>query len=131
MYGGGVRRMVVLRDGSFARNCPASAGGRRRAGLERKAIHWVFGLFVNSSTENGQRMESKQKRYMSASNPGLYFGVILIVLWVVCWIVFMGFMRKVVWAGVPAITWAMIAFGVVAIIVSIIAIPVFKKFESS
>jgi uncharacterized membrane protein len=75
-------------------------------------------------------MVPKQKRYMSGKNPGLYLGRILIVLWILCWIVFMGFFRKQVWAGVPAITWAMIVFGVVAIIVSIAAIPIFKKFES-
>lgn len=79
--------------------------------------------------EERQHMESRQKSYMSGKNPGFYFAAILIGLWVLCWIVFMGFFRKDVWAGVPAVTWSMIAFGIVAIIISIIAIPVFKKFE--
>ena len=65
----------------------------------------------------------------SRRNPGPFFAWFLIALWILCWIVFMGFFRKDVWAGVPAITWSMIVLGIVAIIVSVIAIPAFKRFE--
>lgn len=64
-------------------------------------------------------------------NPGPYLAAVLVSLWVVCWIVFMGFLRKAVWAGVPYITWSMIVFGVIAIIVSVIAIPLFDRYEKS
>jgi uncharacterized membrane protein len=74
--------------------------------------------------------ETREKSFMSVKNPGIYLAILLIGLWILCWIVFLGFLRRAVWAGVPAITWSMIVFGVIAIIVSIIAIPIFKKFEN-
>jgi hypothetical protein len=76
-------------------------------------------------------IETKRKSHMTAKNPGVYLGLLLICLWTLCWAVFMGFFRKTVWNGVPAVTWSVIAFGILAIIVSVIAIPLFNNFENN
>ena len=79
----------------------------------------------------GKETTGITKSYMSAKNPGFYLAAFLIILWLLCWVLFMGLFRKASWAGLPAITWSMIGVGLVAIIVSIAAIPIFNRFEKN
>ena len=79
---------------------------------------------------NGGPMETKSRRdYMSARNPGLWLAACLFGLWLLCWAVLLGPLRAAQFGGLPLITWSQILLGVLAIIVSIVAIPLLIRWE--
>lgn len=71
------------------------------------------------------------KDYISARNPGLVLGIAIFCVWLLCWVGLLGRFSTILVAGIPLITWGMMAIGVIAIIVSIIAIPALSKWEDS
>jgi hypothetical protein len=80
--------------------------------------------------DNKRPSETKSSRdHMSARNPALWLAASLFGLWVLCWIVLMGPLRAVQVAGLPLITWSQILLGVLAIVVSIVAIPFLNRWE--
>ncbi len=79
---------------------------------------------------NGGPVGPKSPRdYMSARHPGLWLAAFLFGLWLLCWVVFFGPLRAVQVAGLPLITWSQILLGVLAIVVSIVAVPLLDRWE--
>ena len=72
-----------------------------------------------------------RKKTLSLRNPGILLGIIIFVLWILCWIVFMVAFRNVLIAGIPLLTWSQIVLGALAIVISGLAIMPLDKWERS
>jgi hypothetical protein len=64
-------------------------------------------------------------------SPGVCLALIIGVLWVLSWIVGLLIAPGVRLGGVSLLTWSHIFVGVVAIVFSLIAIPLLERWESS
>jgi hypothetical protein len=58
-------------------------------------------------------------------------GIIIFVLWLLCWIFFMVAFRNVAILGLPLLTWSQIVLGAIAIVISALAIIPLDKWERS
>lgn len=63
------------------------------------------------------------------SHPGFKYGFIMVALYFLSWLFFMGFMPKSVVGGLPLITWSMIILGVLAVCVSVALIGPMERHE--
>ncbi len=55
--------------------------------------------------------------------------LMLVALWVVSWIVFLGWTPEARMSGLPMIAWAQILLSVLGVVVTVVAIPLFEKWE--
>ena len=62
-------------------------------------------------------------------NPGMRLSLLLMALWVGSWIVFLGWTPEARMSGLPMIAWAQIVLSVVGVVVTLVAIPLFEKWE--
>jgi len=71
------------------------------------------------------------KSHITFRSPGMIWGLVIFVLWLVCWIILMPFLPKAQILGIPLITWSQILLGVFAIVISIVAIFQLEQWEKS
>jgi hypothetical protein len=62
-------------------------------------------------------------------NPGLRLSLILLVLWIGAHVLFLGFRPDARWTGLPVIAWAQIAISALGVLLTLVAIPLFDKWE--
>lgn len=62
-------------------------------------------------------------------NPGFIVAVALFVVYMVCWVLFMGIFRGAALAGLPLITWSQVILGVLGVCLSVVLIYTIDKWE--
>jgi hypothetical protein len=72
-----------------------------------------------------------RRKTLSFRNPGLFLGVLIFAVWLLCWVLFMGPLGHIVIAGLPLLTWSQIVLGIVAILISAASIIPLDKWERS
>jgi hypothetical protein len=74
--------------------------------------------------ERGARVERSLWK-----NPGMRLSLFLTALWIGSWIVFLGIRPEARMAGLPMIAWAQIILSALGVVLTIVAIPMFEKWE--
>jgi hypothetical protein len=62
-------------------------------------------------------------------NPGMRLSLLLVALWVGSWIVFLGWTPEARMGGLPMIAWAQIVLSALGVVLTVVAIPLFEKWE--
>jgi hypothetical protein len=62
-------------------------------------------------------------------NPGMRLALLLVALWIGSWIVFLGVAPEARMTGLPLIAWAQILLSALGVVVTLVAIPLFEKWE--
>ena len=62
-------------------------------------------------------------------NPGMRLSLLLMALWVGSWIVFLGWTPEARMSGLPMIAWAQIVLSVLGVVITVVAIPLFERWE--
>lgn len=63
-------------------------------------------------------------------NPGMWLACILLLLWLASWVAFLGLTPGAKLAGIPLVALSQILLGALGVGFTIIAIPLFEKWES-
>ena len=62
-------------------------------------------------------------------NPGMRLSLLLLALWVASHVVFLGWKPDARMTGLPMIAWAQILLSVLGVLLTLVAIPLFDKWE--
>lgn len=62
-------------------------------------------------------------------NPGMRLSLLLLALWIGVSIAFLGCTPEMQVKGLPMIAWAQIALSVLGVLVTLVAIPLFDRWE--
>jgi hypothetical protein len=62
-------------------------------------------------------------------NPGMRLSLLLLALWAVSHVVFLGWKPDARMTGLPMIAWAQILLSVLGVLLTLVAIPLFDKWE--
>ena len=62
-------------------------------------------------------------------NPGLRLSALLLALWIGAHVLFLGFKPEARMTGLPVIAWAQIAISALGVLLTLVAIPWFDKWE--
>ena len=66
---------------------------------------------------------------MSFKSPGMIWALVILILWLLCWIILMPFTPQVQVFKIPLMTWSQVLLGVFAVVISVIAISQLAKWE--
>lgn len=62
-------------------------------------------------------------------HPGLSLTLVLVILYALSFVLFLGFMPRAQVAGLPIFTWSLISVGVLAVILSVVFIYRIERWE--
>ena len=62
-------------------------------------------------------------------NPGIVLSLLLMALWIVSWIVFLGCDPEARMTGLPMFAWSQILISALGVLATLVAIPMFEKWE--
>ena len=62
-------------------------------------------------------------------NPGMRLSLLLLALWIGAHVLFLGCKPDARMTGLPMIAWAQIAISAVGVVLTLVAIPLFDKWE--
>jgi hypothetical protein len=55
--------------------------------------------------------------------------LIIVASWIASWVVFLGLMPQAKMAGIPLFAWSQLLLSAIGVVFSMIAIPMFEKWE--
>jgi hypothetical protein len=62
-------------------------------------------------------------------NPGVVLSAFLMALWIGSWIAFLGWEPEARLKGLPLFAWAQIVLSALGVLATLVAIPMFEKWE--
>ena len=62
-------------------------------------------------------------------NPGVVLSVLLMVLWIASWIAFLAWDPEARLTGLPMFAWSQIVLSALGVLATLVAIPMFEKWE--
>ena len=62
-------------------------------------------------------------------NPGMRLSILLLVLWIGSWLLFLGWKSESRMAGLPVFAWSQMVLSTLGVLLTLVAIPWFDKWE--